>query len=309
MNNVINFSKKPPIGIDESYFISQYTDYLKSEDKSDLTIKIYISCVSQFLEFLEVGVCDIDYLHIIHYQSELQDKQKLATSTINKKLHAIKSFLAFLSENEYIKKDISRKIKTIKVQNQRTAPKALNNKEINLILQFCGTSKPSVKLRNYAMIQLMLNTGIRVSELVNLKYSDVVINERSGYIVIKHGKGSKERKVLLNAKARSALSNYFDNRRAKSGLDVNSPVIATQSCGTMSVRAVQAIIQDLADKAKITRIKVSPHTFRHTFATRYHDETRDLVGLAALCGHNSLNTTAKYSLPSEEVLLEGLDKI
>jgi integrase/recombinase XerC len=161
------------------------------------------------------------------------------------------------------------------------------------------------------MVQLMLNTGIRVSELVNLKYGNVVINERSGHITIKQGKGSKERKVLLNAKARSALSNYFNSREEKPGSELksNSPVIATQSGSIMSVRAVQVIIQDLANKAKITRIKVSPHTFRHTFATRYHDETRDLVGLAALCGHNSLNTTAKYSLPSEETLMSGLDKI
>jgi integrase/recombinase XerC len=248
---------------------------------------------------------------MIHYQSELQDKQKLASTTINKKLHAIKSFLAWLYDNDYIAKDISRKIKTIKIQNQRVSPKSLNDKEVNLILQFCGISKASVKLRNYAMIQLMLNTGIRVSELVNLNYEDVDINERSGSILIKQGKGSKDRKVLLNSKARNALTNYFNHRIEKLNgcISNDSPSIASQSEKRMSVRGIQLIVQELSKKAKITRIRVSPHTFRHTFATRYHNETKDLVGLAALCGHSSLNTTAKYSLPSEDQLLLGLDRI
>jgi site-specific recombinase XerD len=311
MSNIIDFNKRKDRLLYAEYFISKYKVFLETEDKSPLTVKEYTNCATHFLAFLEVSIDDLDHLHMIHYQSELQDKQKLASTTINKKLHAIKSFLAWLCDNDYIAKDISRKIKTIKIQNQRVSPKSLNDKEVNLILQFCGTSKASVKLRNYAMIQLMLNTGIRVSELVNLNYEDVDINERSGSILIKQGKGSKDRKVLLNSKARNALTNYFNHRIEKLNgcISNDSPSIASQSEKRMSVRGIQLIVQELSKKAKITRIRVSPHTFRHTFATRYHNETKDLVGLAALCGHSSLNTTAKYSLPSEDQLLLGLDRI
>ena len=311
MSNIIDFNQRKDGGLYSEYFISKYKASLETEDKSPLTVKEYVNCVTHFLGFLEVRIDDIDHLHVIHYQSELQDKQKLASTTVNKKLHAIKSFLAWLCDNDYIAKDISRKIKTIKIQNQRVSPKSLNDKEVNLILQFCGTSKASVKFRNYAMIQLMLNTGIRVSELVNLNYEDVDINERSGSILIKQGKGSKDRKVLLNSKARSSLTNYFDYRTEKLNghISNDSPLIASQSEKRMSVRGVQSIVQELSKKAKIIRMRVSPHTFRHTFATRYHNETKDLVGLAALCGHSSLNTTAKYSLPSEDQLLLGLDRI
>jgi integrase/recombinase XerC len=311
MNNIIDFNKRKDGLLYAEYFISKYKVFLETEDKSPLTVKEYTNCATHFLAFLEVSIDDLDHLHMIHYQSELQDKQKLASTTINKKLHAVKSFLAWLCDNDYIAKDISRKIKTIKIQNQRVSPKSLNDKEVNLILQFCGTSKASVKLRNYAMIQLMLNTGIRVSELVNLNYEDVDINERSGSILIKQGKGSKDRRVLLNSKARNALTNYFNFRIEKLNgyISGDSSSIASQSEKRMSVRGIQLIVQELSKKAKITRIRVSPHTFRHTFATRYHNETKDLVGLAALCGHSSLNTTAKYSLPSEDQLLLGLDRI
>lgn len=307
MENIVNFDD----AFANDYFVYKYKSFLESESKSPLTIKEYINCINNFLKFLEVNLDEIDQLHIIHYQSELQDEQKLASTTINKKMHAIKSFLAWLNDNNYITKDISRKIKTIKIQPYKVAPKSLTEKEINLILQFCDTSKQSVKLRNYAMIQLLLNTGLRVSELVALNYSDVTINEESGNIIIKNGKGNKQRNVLLNAKARSALSRYFEFRVNKFNKDISpkSPAIASQSEKRMSIRGVQAVIQELATKAKITRIKVTPHVFRHTFATRYHNETKDLVGLASLCGHSSLNTTAKYSLPSEEVLLAGLDRI
>jgi len=311
MKNIIEFDHPTS----KNYFdlIEDYKNDLYCLNLSKSTITTYTQSISQFLNFLEDDLSSLDIVHIHHYKSELHDKQKLKAVTINKKLQALKSFISYLYKVTFIKDDISKKISLLKVQKTRIAPKALNESEINLLLQFAGSnSKKILKLRNYTMIQLLLGTGIRLDELVNLDYGDIVINDRSGHITIRKGKGLKERIVFTNSKVRNALSLYFDYRTEKfelSKIDSADPAISNQSNKRMTSRSVQKVIQSLAQKAKIDRIKISPHTFRHTFANKYYSATKDILALQALMGHNSLDTTGTYALPSQEELLASLDKI
>ena len=310
MEQIIKFDYTNEILSDEK-ILSQFHDYLIRNENTPATIKSYLSCIKQFLEFLVIDLKQIDQMHIIHYKSELMDKQKLQAVTVNKKLQAIKRFSSWLCETGYIKNNVARDVKIIKIQSSNTAPKSLTEKEVNLLLQFAGTSKPSVKLRNYVMLQLLLNSGVRLSELVALNYGDVVINERSGSLLIRNGKGVKQRTISLNSKARNALESYFNYRIEKYGRHIadDEAVICTQNNKRMSSRAVQYTIEQLAKKSKISRLKISPHVMRHTFATNYYQATKDVAGVTALCGHSSFNTTKRYTLPTEDQLLIGLDKI
>ena len=101
MDHIVTLNSKNYILYYE-YFLSQYRTYLELENKADETVKVYINCITEFLTLLKVDVNDIDYTHILDYRNELQDVHKLAPSTINKKIYAIKSFLSWLCDNDYI---------------------------------------------------------------------------------------------------------------------------------------------------------------------------------------------------------------
>tara|TARA_R110002167_G_scaffold93474_7_gene250508 strand:+ start:19105 stop:20034 length:930 start_codon:yes stop_codon:yes gene_type:complete len=291
--------------------ILAYKNYLITYGYAQNTIRDYEATAKLFLDFLQVDIKKLDGLHFTHFKSELLDKQKLKPSSVNKKLIALKNFSEWLYKHKYINKKIENFAKPIKKQKTVVAPKALTEKEINGLLQAAGSSKKSIKHRNYALIQLLLNTGVRVGELVALNYGHLEINERSGSLYIYNGKGNKERRVLVNAKCRSALREYFDHRNESEGWKpkADDPVFVSERKERMSIRAVQHTIKSLAEQSKITRIQVTPHVFRHTFATNYYNESKDIVGLSNLLGHNSLDTTSIYSLQSEEQMMIGLDKI
>ena len=288
-----------------------YKNHLVVSGYAQNTIRDYVATAKLFLDFLEVDIKKLDGLHFTHFKSELLDKQKLMSSSVNKKLIALKGFSEWLYKQKYINKQIGNFAKPVKKQKSAVAPKALTDKEVNLLLQFAGTSKRNIKDRNYALVQLMLGTGLRVGEVAALDYGHLEINERSGSLYVYKGKGSKERRVFLSAKCRSALSQYFDYRNKSEQWNPGSPdpVFVSERKERISIRAIQHTIKSLADQAKITRMQVTPHSLRHTFATKYYNESRDIVGLSNLIGHNSLDTTAIYSLPSEEQMMMVLDKL
>ena len=159
--------------------------------------------------------------------------------------------------------------------------------------------------RNYAVVQLLLQAGLRVSEAAALHLEDLEIHERQGRVHIR-GKGNKERYVPLNATARRALHAYLDAREA---VGTQDPVFLSETGTALSVRSIQSLITELARRAHLRRIPVSAHTLRHTFALGYLKENPGkLVELATLLGHESLDTTAIYSLPSEEDLAAEVER-
>lgn len=140
----------------------------------------------------------------------------------------------------------------------------------------------------------------------------IEIHKRSGYLLVRKGKGCKERKVFINSKVRNALEAYFDFRVNKYNLDQLEscdPAIANQSNKRMTHRSAQKVIKSLADKAKITRIQVTPHIFRHTFANRFFQSSKDILSLQSLLGHADLNTTSTYARPTQEQILESMDNL
>jgi site-specific recombinase XerD len=132
------------------------------------------------------------------------------------------------------------------------------------------------------------------------------MNDRSGSVRIRHGKGLKAREAPLNATARRALKRHLERRQA-SGKD--APLFISSRDTAMPVRTIQAVIANLARRARLKRVAVSAHTLRHTFALGYlRDNPGKLVELASLLGHESLDTTAIYTRPSRDDLAADLER-
>lgn len=295
----------------ESY-LSGYHDFLSRLDYSPQTVKMYLSSMQGFFEFLEISLIQLNEMHLVQYRDYMLNAKNLKPATINKNLFAIKVFVQYLFEAGVLKSNYGRDIKTIKMQKKISAPKALTDAEVRLLMQtLARVSKPFNKYRNVAILQLAVNAGLRVGELCALNYGDIAINDRSGEVHIQSGKGMKERYVLLNKKARSALSEYFGKRVKQSGelIKDKDPLFLTERNTRVSVRSVEYFIAHIAKESKITRLKVTPHVLRHTFATNYYQEGGDILGLSRMLGHSSLDTTGIYSLPSEAQMLLSLDKI
>lgn len=188
---------------------------------------------------------------------------------------------------------------------RRRRPAGLTDPEIHSLLRVAGESRRNQAKRNYAILQLLLQTGIRIGELAALKVGDAKIRDRSGNLRIQ-GKGTKEREVPLNTSARRALRLYLE---ARGDVQAEEPMFLSDRSRNLSTRSLENLLRRLARKAKITRVHVTPHVLRHTFALSYlRQNPGKLVKLADLLGHESLDTTAIYTQPSSEELAEDLER-
>jgi integrase/recombinase XerC len=204
-----------------------------------------------------------------------------------------------------VQEDPSLEVKLVRT-NARRQPRGLKDAEVHGLLRAAGQSGRGLSKRNYALLQVMLQTGLRVSEVAGLRRADLVIHDRSGSIRVRLGKGRKERLVPLNATARRALTSYLD---ARDHVKPDDAVFESERGKSMSVRSIQQVVSELARRAKVTRTRVSAHTLRHTFALGYlRSNPGRLVELANLLGHESVDTTAIYTQPSIESLAESLER-
>jgi integrase/recombinase XerC len=142
----------------------------------------------------------------------------------------------------------------------------------------------------------MLQAGLGVGEAAKLRMGDLVLRERAGSVRIRQGKGRKQREIPLNSSARRGLRAYLTTRGP---LESSDPVFLSEQGVPLSRRSIQRVLAELARRAKITRLRVSAHITRHTFAFAFlKRHPGKLVELAALLGHESLDSTAIYTQPS-----------
>jgi site-specific recombinase XerD len=252
------------------------------------------------------------------YTQRIQQTAK--ASTVNVHICALRSFCAWLTANGYVERNHALRLKSVGMP-EPLAPKSLKPAHVNALLREAQQTRHAA--RDYAIIQLMVQTGIRIGECAALLVGNIQLSERQGQVTIRTGKGNKTRTVPLNASARQALAEYLGPlwgvestikavAAAWAKQSASSPLWHSQKGGALSNRAIGEVVEGLVEvcsQRKLVPSDTTPHTLRHTFAANYlKDHTGDLVGLAALLGHSSLETTRIYVQPSAEDLAQRVEQ-
>jgi site-specific recombinase XerD len=292
-------------------WLADFVGRLRREDLAPATVRGYRYDLQQFLRWFGQAKGSaarfekLSILDLINYRQHLVNVEALQPATINRRLKALRRFCRWTQQNRLLKSNVALELKLVRTARS-TRPMGLIEPEVHNLLRLAGESGHGLATRNYALVQLMVQAGLRVSEVAALRIADITARERSGVVRIREGKGLKAREVPLNATARRALHLYLDSR---SGAEAEEPLFVSGRGGAMPTRTIQAVIAHLARRAKIDRVRVSAHTLRHTFALNYlRQSPGKLVELASLLGHESLDTTAIYTRPSSEELAQDLER-
>ena len=270
-------------------YINTYSQYLISEKNlSSNTVKNYLIDLNQFLSNnFSHSQIDIEFEAFI---SKLR-KNNLSLSSINRKVSVIKNFFKFLQSEKIIDQIILDKFESLK--NSKKIPKAITKSQIDEIFNSLNNSK-SRNSKVYTMVlRLMFLSGLRVSEALNLRWSDLNINDFSLNI---YGKGSKERKVYLTQDFSKQLFH----------LKSDSIFIFHIKNKPISTRTINKFLND-SFKNGIINKSLSSHIFRHSFATTMLENNADIRHIQKLLGHSSISTTEIYTKVAKSLKKNVLD--
>lgn len=281
-----------------------YEEWLSRQPLSANTKRTYRTRVRGFLEYLEVTPAEYgDPLADSHacdyaardYKTYLKTVSKAKPSSVNLSLAAIDNFYRFMGMG---KPEVGRE------DLPGVAPGALSPEEQK---RFLRAVERSALARDRAIARVLFFAGLRVSELVELDNGDVSISARKGRVVVRSGKGDAYREVALNTEAREALEKWLTERKAYPGAD-GAALFLNLKGGRLTSRAVDMVIRRFGEEAAIEK-PVSAHVLRHTCMTNLVRAGNDLVLVAEIAGHKRLETTRRYSLPSEadrQAAMEGI---
>ncbi len=277
------------------FILREFESYLQLEKGLSVnTIKSYLKDLEQYTSHLgKYYHVDkpkrIEKRHIENFLQTLH-RRKLSPKTIARKISAIKSFHHFLYVEKIIDSDISSDFQTPKIP--KNLPTVLSVEEVVKILEISDVDSP-LGYRNKALLELIYGSGLRVSELLDIRMRDVHLDE--SYVLVQ-GKGGKERIVPISDIAIIALRKYMTDPNGRQKL-MKKPLpylFINNEGGKLSRQGFYKVLQGLANDAGI-EVNVSPHTLRHSFATHLLENGIDLRSLQTLLGHEDISTTQIYT--------------
>ncbi len=280
-------------------YIEKFINYLLFEKKySTNTITSYEKDLNKFKNFsgnkMILNKNDIE--NYIKYLNESLD-----TRSVSRNISTLKSFYKYLKLNKEIDKNIMETITNPKIK--KSLPKVLNEEEINKLLDI--KLNDNFDYRNKAMLELMYSSGLRVSELINLKVNDVDLENEAVRIF---GKGAKERIVPLNDYATDAIKIYVENHRKELFKHGENDYLFLNNHGNkMTRQGFFKIIKKIANEKNI-KTEFSPHTLRHSFATHLLKHGADLRSIQELLGHSDISSTQIYTHITNEKLQKNYEQ-
>lgn len=278
---------------DQDDWLKEFISYLQNEKNySTHTITAYQRDLTQFMTFLHnqnVLLYQVDYRGIRRYLADLQHRE-LSKTTISRKIAAIKSFFRYLYRENYVQDNPAQLVTAPK--KEKHLPQVMSEIDMAQFLDDYLSGLEPLALRNRAIFELLYSSGLRVSELTALTVQDI---QRQQAVLRIQGKGNKERIVPVGEKAQRAIAAYLDHGRALLiGKEETDSLFLNHLGGALTARGVEYILDQYVKKGAV-RYKVSPHTFRHSFATHLLDNGADLRVIQELLGHESLSTTQIYT--------------
>lgn len=287
-------------------YLNDFKSYLQIEKNlSNNTVDGYLNDIKRLTNYIDYSLegANITSIRLTDLQTYLVWLNELGITprTQARNISSIKSFYKFLIYNNIIESNPATLLELPKLG--RKLPVVLSVEEINSIVEAIDLSKPEGH-RNKAIIETLYSCGLRVSELIELRLTDIFAAE--GFIRVK-GKGDKERLVPIGRVALKEISHYLEQTRNKQIVDKSSEnILFLNRRGKKLTRVmIFTIIKNLAQKAEIKKT-ISPHTFRHSFATHLIEGGADLRAVQEMLGHESILTTEIYTHLDREYLRQAI---
>ena len=273
--------------------ISDFKDFIMTKNYSNNTLISYLSDLYYFSEFVKKDLTKVKEEDIRDYL-EFLNLHKEKASSVRRRISTLKTFYKFLYNNGYIDKKDNPLVKTVYPKLEKKLPKFIYYNDLLEIIN--ESTRDSDGLRDRLIIEMLYATGVRVSELVNIKYSDIDYNNRRIRVC---GKGNKERIVYYGEYAEDILKEYMSTHK-KNELGY---VFTNNRGQQITDRGIRYIIDGIMKKLSV-KVHVTPHVLRHTFATDMLNNGCDIKVVQELLGHSSLRTTEVYTHVTNERLKE-----
>ena len=272
------------------------------------TIAAYQNDLSQFYQFVETekkgkkaeSWTEVKKRDITDYVDNLKSSGEYASSTVARKVAAIKSFFHFLVAEAVIKEDPTSSLDSPKVKKR--LPKAITPGEVDRLLQAPAAESGPKAQRDMALLELLYASGMRVTELVSLNLADLEFDNGDGATVRVKGKkaNTKERIIPISGSATEVVRHYINNGREQLALDPNAEALFLNNRGQRLTRqGLWLIIKHYVDAVGISG-EVTPHTLRHSFAAHKLSQGKSLQDIQKLLGHANISTTQVYAHLNQE---------
>lgn len=272
--------------------IQDFIEYLHTKKKTSENTEVsYRRDLVKFQKYLlKHGITEVDRVteeDLKSFISELEN-QNLAPTTISRNIASLKAFFHFLFSRKRVPEDIAEDLKAPHIEKK--TPEIMSVREVTKLLEQPGKDTPK-EIRDKAMLELLYATGIRVTELISLKLSD--LNMKMGFIVC--GEGARARAVPFGSKAKAALKNYLEHSRNSLLTDSDEDHLFLNCSGKpMSRQGFWKLVKYYSKKAGI-RSDITPHTLRHSFAAHLIENGADLKSVQEMLGHSDISTTQIYA--------------
>lgn len=292
----------------EKEYIESFKNYLSVEKNfSEHTLNAYYSDILSYILWLNnISCIEVDFNKLREYLYFIQ-KFDYKKSTIARKTASIRTFYKYLYRERLI--DTNPAISLTAPKRPKSLPKFLTINEVENILNNVKIDTPA-GFRNRTILELLWATGMRVSELSNLNFGDLNLDENEIRVF---GKGAKERIVLISDRAKEYLQQYISTARKliATGYNVgetndNSPIFINNTGYRLQNKTIRKAINDVVEKIELPK-KVTPHVFRHSFATHLIENGADLRVVQELLGHAGISNTQIYTHISMKHMQEVYD--
>lgn len=263
--------------------IESFISSKQIEGCSDRTIKYYKEIIDKFNDSFDKSIKRISTEEIRSYLSNYKETSTCGSTTIDNIRRVLSSFFSWLEDEDYIIKSPIRRIHRIKTPT--TVKEVLTDENLEKLRDECEN------IRDLSLIELLISTGMRVGELVNLNISNLNFEDRSCIVL---GKGNKEREVYFDAKTKLHLKEYISKRN-----DTNDALFVSlrEPHQRLSISGIELIVRNLGVNTNIN--KVHPHKFRRTLATMAIDKGMPVEQVQKLLGHVKIETTMHYAMVNQ----------
>lgn len=263
--------------------LNNFISAKRIEGCSEKTLNYYCNTINAWLRNITIELREVSTNDIRRYLSEVQEKKGSSKTTIDNIRRIFSSFFSWLEDEDYIVKSPVRRIH--KVRSEITVKETISDEQLETLRDSCE------ELRDLAMIDFLVSTGVRVGELVKINRNDINFNERQCVVL---GKGNKERTVYFNARAKVHLQNYIASR---TDTETALFVSLTNPHSRLTISGVENRLRELGRTAKVG--KIHPHKFRRTLATMAIDKGMPIEQVQRLLGHCKIDTTLHYAMVNQ----------